>query len=95
MRDLDTLRGEIDRVNKQMLALLTERLSLCAEVAEYKRAHHLPVYVPEREEAILNWAASAAGEAFAPYAREYFQALMDLSKEYERETGALGGAGAD
>ena len=33
-----------------------------AVVAEYKRAHGLPVYIPEREEAILNWAASAADQ---------------------------------
>ena len=37
MRDLDTLRGEIDRVNREMLSLLKERLALCGEVADYKR----------------------------------------------------------
>ena len=34
MRDLDTLREEIDRVNREMLSLLKERLALCGEVAD-------------------------------------------------------------
>ena len=83
MRDLDTLRGEIDRVNREMLSLLKERLALCGEVADYKKAHGLPVYVPEREKKILDWASRTAGPEFAPYAMKFFENLMALSRDYE------------
>lgn len=95
MRDLDTLRGEIDRVNREMLSLLKERLALCGEVADYKKAHGLPVYVPEREKKILDWASRTAGPEFAPYAMKFFENLMALSRDYEHgvpgaaESGAL------
>lgn len=82
-RDLDTLRVEIDRINREMLSLLKERLALCGEVADYKKAHGLPVYVPEREQKILDWASQTAGPEFAPYAKIFFQQLMSLSRDYE------------
>ncbi len=90
MRDLDTLRGEIDRVNREMLSLLKERLALCGEVADYKKAHGLPVYVPEREKKILDWASRTAGPKFAPYASHFFEHVMPLSRDYEN--GVTGGA---
>lgn len=81
--DLSVIRTEIDAVNKEMLALLIKRLRLCKDVADYKKPRGIPVYVPEREQAILNWAESAAGPEFAPYAKEFFEEVMKLGKDYE------------
>ena len=47
--NLDEIRKDIDAVNKEMLRLLIKRLQLCSDVAEYKKARGLPIYVPERE----------------------------------------------
>ena len=54
--DLSEIRKEIDGVNKELLSLLIKRLQLCSDVAEYKKERGLPIYVPEREKAILDWA---------------------------------------
>lgn len=88
--DLNEIRGEIDEVNQEMLRLLVKRLQLCSDVAEYKKARGLPVYVPEREKAILDWAESTAGPGFAPYARRFFEQVMALGRDYEN--GVMGGA---
>ena len=88
--DLEAIRAEIDTVNQQMLQLLIKRLKLCSNVADYKKARGLPVYVPEREKAILEWAENTAGPKFAPYASRFFEHVMQLGRDYEN--GVMGGA---
>ncbi len=81
--DLSAIRDEIDKVNKDLLALLIKRLELCHEVADYKKERGLPIYVPEREKAIVDWAEETAGPEFAPYARRFFEQVMALGRDYE------------
>ncbi len=58
--ELTALRDQIDEVDKALLALLARRLELVAEVGEVKSRYGLPIYVPERESAML---ASRRAEA--------------------------------
>ncbi|MEC7308174.1 bifunctional chorismate mutase/prephenate dehydrogenase [Vibrio crassostreae] len=51
--ELNELRDQIDAVDKQMLDLLAQRLVLVEKVGEVKSEHGLPIYVPEREAAML------------------------------------------
>ncbi|MDH5881161.1 bifunctional chorismate mutase/prephenate dehydrogenase [Vibrio cyclitrophicus] len=51
--ELNELRDQIDVVDKQMLDLLAQRLALVEKVGEVKSEHGLPIYVPEREAAML------------------------------------------
>ena len=51
--ELNELRDQIDAVDKKMLDLLTQRLALVEKVGEVKSEHGLPIYVPEREAAML------------------------------------------
>ncbi|MBM7037552.1 bifunctional chorismate mutase/prephenate dehydrogenase [Vibrio ulleungensis] len=57
---LADLRDKIDAVDKQMIDLLAQRLSLVEEVGEVKSEHGLPIYAPDREAAML---ASRRAEA--------------------------------
>ncbi len=50
---LDELRKEIDRVDKELLALLNQRADLVHEVGELKKKDGLQIYAPEREEQLL------------------------------------------
>ena len=60
--ELTALRDQIDEVDKALLSLLAKRLELVAEVGEVKSQYGLPIYVPEREAAML---ASRREEAAA------------------------------
>ncbi|BDU38409.1 bifunctional chorismate mutase/prephenate dehydrogenase [Vibrio nigripulchritudo] len=51
--ELNELRDQIDLVDKQMVDLLAQRLALVEKVGEVKSEHGLPIYVPEREAAML------------------------------------------
>lgn len=50
---LSKLRDQIDAVDQKIIDLLAERLRLVGEVGEVKAKHGLPIYVPEREAAML------------------------------------------
>lgn len=50
---LNGLRDQIDAVDKQILNLLAQRLSLVEKVGEVKSEHGLPIYAPDREAAML------------------------------------------
>ena len=50
---LGKLRDKIDDVDQQLVDLLALRLALVAEVGDIKSEHGLPIYVPERETAML------------------------------------------
>lgn len=50
---LGQLRNEIDRVDRRILELLNERYTFVKAVGRLKQEHNLPIYVPEREKALL------------------------------------------
>lgn len=51
--ELNELRDQIDAVDKQILDLLAQRLSLVEKVGEVKSEHGLPIYAPDCEAAML------------------------------------------
>lgn len=50
---LDILRERLDIIDEQILSLLSERAKVVMKVANFKRHHNIPVYIPEREASIL------------------------------------------
>ncbi len=49
-----SLRKEIDRIDSQILTLLTRRQAQVEAVVELKKKHHIPVYHPAREEDLIS-----------------------------------------
>lgn len=49
MDALEQARAEIDTVDAQLAALFERRMAAVLQVAEYKRAHGLPIYDAARE----------------------------------------------
>jgi len=50
---MGSLRDEIDRIDEELLTLLNRRTELALTIGRIKHGQHLPVYVPERERAIV------------------------------------------
>ena len=65
--DLQRTRSAIDRIDREMVGLMCERMRLAAEIAAYKRENGLPVGDPAREREILERAAAQAGPELARY----------------------------
>ena len=51
---LQPFRDAIDNIDRQIIDLLAERYKNVAEIGSIKRSRHLPIYVPEREKALMN-----------------------------------------
>ena len=83
--ELKDLRNEIDEIDKELVALFAKRMSCAASVAEYKRAHSLPILDKERENALLKKVSSLSGEELAPYTRGLYEKIMELSRAYQRK----------
>ncbi len=73
---LGEVRGEIDGVDDQILALLNRRATLVGEVADLKTTLSVPFYVPTRERQIADRLSSANRGPFPTEAiRAVFQEI--------------------
>lgn len=81
--DLTEIREQIDQIDDQLVELFCQRMALSAQVADYKKEHGLPIYVPARERAILQSVAEKSGEEFSSYSRTLYSMLFELSRSYQ------------
>ena len=79
--DLDAVRGEINRCDADLVALLRRRLDLSSRVAGSKAETGKAVYDPAREAAVLARARELATPAYAPAAAALLSTMMRLSRE--------------
>lgn len=83
--DLNEIRKQIDETDDQLVKLFVQRMNLSAQVADYKKEHNLPIYVPAREREILLDVAKKAGPGMDNYARVLYSMLFELSRSYQRK----------
>ena len=81
--ELQTLRNEIDSIDRELVDLFLRRMNVAAEVAEYKRENSLPVFDPARERALLTKISELSGEEFEAYSRTLYATILDLSRSYQ------------
>ncbi len=92
MDDLQSLRRDIDAIDRQMVELFRQRMDVTRRVGEYKRANGIPVLDQERERQVLQNKGELAGEALRPAVITLFQTVMALSRRQQRD---LMGQGQD
>ncbi len=81
--DLSEIRTSIDEIDSQLVKLFCQRMDLSAQVADYKKQHDLPIYVPARERAILQQVAQQSGPELENYTRILYSTLFELSRSYQ------------
>ena len=81
--DLTEIRQEIDGIDQELVRLFCARMNLSAQVADYKKANNLPIFVPARERAILQKVAQMAGTEMENYTRVLYSMLFELSRSYQ------------
>ncbi len=92
MDDLQSLRRDIDAIDRQLVELFKQRMDVTRRVGEYKRANSIPVLDQERERQVLQNKGELAGEELRPAVITLFQTVMALSRRQQRD---LMGQGAD
>jgi len=91
--ELEDLREEIRRADEQMAPLFARRMAAARKIAEYKRAHGLPVEDKAQEARVLaGRGALMEDDELRPYYLRFLQSMMDVSKDWQRsryDDGAL------
>ncbi|MFO0571272.1 MAG: chorismate mutase [Polyangiaceae bacterium] len=83
--DLQALRERIDGIDRQLLALLAERVRLAIEVGRVKRRSGLPIYDPERERAIFeSLCRDVPLPLNAELVRRVFERIVDETRAAEQ-----------
>ena len=86
MKDvLADLRKKIDIVDKDILDLVLKRLEFVDQVAKVKKANKIPVFVPGREDEILDGLVTGVDSKYTSYVRDLFTSILDISKRYQIE----------
>ena len=83
--DLAQLRSEIDKIDDELVRLFVQRMGITAQVADYKKEHHLPILVPAREREKLLDVSLKAGPEMADYTRVLYSMLFELSRSYQNK----------
>jgi len=83
--NIDKLREEINAIDEEMVDVFKRRMSVAAEIANYKKVANMPVYDSGREREVLTKAANLAGEEFDNYARILYSTLFNVSRSYQHE----------
>ena len=81
--DIQELRGQIDKIDDELVRLFGQRMDVAAQIADYKKENNLPIFVPAREREKLADVAEKAGPEMANYTRVLYSMLFELSRSYQ------------
>jgi chorismate mutase len=82
LEELARCRDEIERIDRQLIVLLAQRLALGKRTGELKRTAGLPILDPTREAAVIRRVTEAARDAGLPSEpiREMFWQIVGMSR---------------
>lgn len=85
--DLKQLRDGIDAIDSDILSLFMKRMELCRGVADYKKAHDLPVFQGGREQEVLDRIKKLTNDKeLENGTTALFTNIMDISKILQNRT---------
>ncbi len=82
---LDQVRQNIDRIDREILKLLNQRAAQAQDIARHKAAEDQPLFVPEREAAILDALCQEnQGPLESPALRHIFREVISACRQVQR-----------
>ncbi len=83
--DLGPWRVRIDQIDREVVRLLNERLSCAHEIGAIKKRLDMPVYVPTREQDVIdNVIGANRGPLADASVRRLFERVIDETRSSER-----------
>lgn len=81
MKDLETLRAEIDVIDRELVRLFEARMNVVLGVAAYKLANNLPILNAGREQQVLDkCCALLENKGYGDALCQWMQTTMALSR---------------
>ena len=84
---LDGARQDIERIDRELIVLISRRVKLARRIGEEKRVKGLPILDPEREAAVVRRAGELARAAGVDeeVVRRIFWQLISLARDTQYE----------
>ncbi len=89
--DMKEIREKIDALDDKIKEAFTERMALCADMAEYKKENGLPVFFPAREREIVARLTSDMDSSMATYTKVLYNTLFEVSRSHQTARISEGG----
>jgi len=88
MKNLVTLRNEIDAIDDKIIELLAERMKLVKKISKQKEKTGFPVFDKKREEQVKKiWALKAKSlKMESRHIKQILEKILNISKEVQRRT---------
>ena len=83
MKDLNSLRNKIDKIDNEIIDLLNDRFNVVKEIGEYKKENNIPVEDKTREEIILQILDTKLSDS--PYKEEIKNIYKELFTQYKNK----------
>lgn len=84
MEDLNTLRGQIDTIDAQLVDLFSQRMEITRQVGEYKRANGLKVLDQAREAELLSQKTAMVKPELKASVATLFETIMSISRRQQQ-----------
>jgi chorismate mutase-like protein len=82
---LNACRGEIDSIDRRLVALLNERSRVVERIGQVKQQMSMPVYEPKREDAVYaNIESANHGPISKEAIRRIFERIIDEMRTLQR-----------
>lgn len=81
--DLGNIREHIDAIDSELTRLFIERMDTVGQVAEAKKSTGKAIRDHARERSVLNQVTAQAGETYAPYVKDLYKLIFELSCNYQ------------
>jgi len=86
MKSMQSLRRQIDKLDKRIVRLLNRRAECADEIGKIKEKLGLDVYSPEREKQVIeNVGAQNTGPLTNDAVKRVYERIIDESRRLERE----------
>ncbi len=90
---MDKLRQQIDDIDRKITDLFEQRMDVVKGVIDYKIKNNLPILNSSREAAVIEKNVGyLKNKEYAPYLKEFYQGLMDVSKRMQANIANLSDA---
>lgn len=85
MNGIESLRCEIDKIDKEMAMLFEKRMEIAIKIGEYKKKNKLEVLNTNREKQVIkNNIKYIKNKKLCKPVEEFFVCMMKISKELQK-----------
>ena len=81
----ERLRNKIDKIDKEMAILFSQRMELIELVKEEKKKNNLPTYNEAREKEIKAKNMLFVNSEYVEEYKEFIESILKISKEYQEK----------